>query len=72
MAKRKKDSDTPKVHKDLKGFKVEINEFGEIISSFGVEKLNHFLNKEVEDKKLVDRDDLEFNIKKKKKANGES
>lgn len=57
MAK-KKDNDMPKVHNDLKGFKVEINEFGEIISNFNVEKLNTFLNKEVDDKKLRDRDDL--------------
>lgn len=60
MSKKKKANDSPKVHDDLKGYKVEINEFGQIVSSFNVEKLNTFLNKEVDDKKLVDRDDLKF------------
>lgn len=58
MAKRNKKTDNPKVHDDLKGFKVEINEFGEIISNMDVEKLNEFLDEKVEDKKLVDRKDL--------------
>ncbi len=60
MPKKSKDNSNPKVHKDLKGFKVEINEFGEIVSSYDVDKLNKFLNKEVDDKKLVGRDDLDF------------
>ena len=62
-----KDDIQPKVHEELKGFQVGINEFGEITSSFNVEKLNHFLNKEVDDKKLRDRHDLEF-IREKKAA----
>ena len=68
---KKKDKETPKVHEDLEGFELGINEFGEITSSFNVEKLNKFLNKEVDDKKLRDRDDLDF-IKDKKKGSGES
>lgn len=47
-----------KIHQDLKGFDIKINEFGEIVSSYSVEKLNGFLDDNVEDKKLKDRDDL--------------
>ena len=61
--KKKEDQDLPKVHENLKGFKLEINEFGEIKSSFNVEKLNDFLNEEVDDKKLRDRTDLDFTPK---------
>ena len=53
-----KNQDNPKTHDDLKGFDIKINEFGEIISSYSVDKLNGFLNDNVEDKKLKDREDL--------------
>ncbi|WP_296702877.1 hypothetical protein [Algoriphagus sp.] len=59
MAKKKKKDTDPKVHEELKGFKMEINSFGEISSSFSIDKINEFLNKNVEDKKLKDRDDLD-------------
>ncbi|MBX2928027.1 MAG: hypothetical protein KF852_09345 [Saprospiraceae bacterium] len=42
----------PKVHEDLSGFAIKINEFGEIETTFEVEKLNEFLNEKVDDKKL--------------------
>ncbi len=58
MTKKKKKESDPKVHDELKGFKMEINSFGEISSSFSIDKINEFLNKNVEDKKLKDRDDL--------------
>ncbi|MBN7809351.1 hypothetical protein J0A68_00195 [Algoriphagus sp. H41] len=58
MTKKKKKDTDPKVHEELKGFKMEINSFGEISSSFSIDKINEFLNKNVEDKKLKDRDDL--------------
>lgn len=48
----------PKTHKDLKGFDIKINEFGEIVSSLSIEQLNSFLNENVDDKKLKDREDL--------------
>ena len=64
MPKKKPQTGKPQVNKDLKGYEIEINEFGEIISNFGVEKLNDFLNKNVTDKKLKDRDDLTDIIKK--------
>lgn len=57
--KQKKREDTPKVNPDLEGFKMNINTFGEISSSFPIDKINEFLNKNVDDKKLRDREDLE-------------
>ncbi|WP_373523998.1 hypothetical protein [Aquiflexum sp.] len=59
MAKKSKKEENPKVHKDLDGFKMNINSFGEISSSFPIDKINEFLNQNVEDKKLKDREDIE-------------
>ena len=56
--KKKKEEEEPRVHEDLKGFKMEINSFGEISSSFSIDKINEFLNKNVEDKKLRDKDEV--------------
>ena len=58
MAKKKKVEKDPKVHDELEGFDISINEFGEIVTNFEVDKLNSFLDENVEDKKLRDRDDL--------------
>ncbi len=66
MAKKSKKEASPKVHKDLEGFNMNIDSFGEISSSFPIDKLNEFLNKNVEDKKLKDREDID-DIKKNKK-----
>ncbi|MBK8505550.1 MAG: hypothetical protein IPL46_27145 [Saprospiraceae bacterium] len=46
----------PEAHEDLKGFDIRINEFGQIISTMPVDRLNRFLNDNVEDKKLKDLD----------------
>ncbi|MFN8238324.1 MAG: hypothetical protein U0T77_09150 [Chitinophagales bacterium] len=54
MSKKKKQT-IPKLHKELEGFQISVNQFGEIKSTFPVEKLNEFLNKETEDKKLTER-----------------
>ena len=56
----------PRVHKDLQGFEVSINQFGELNSNMNIEKINEFLNKNVDDKKLAERDDYE-DVKKGKK-----
>jgi putative NADH-flavin reductase len=45
-------SEKPRVHKELEGFDIKINSFGEINSSINIDKLNEFLNKHVDDKKL--------------------
>lgn len=58
MAKKKKKKD-PEVHNELDGFNIKINEFGEITSSMDVDKLNKFLNENVEDKKLKKSDEEE-------------
>ncbi|WKV13165.1 hypothetical protein [Marivirga harenae] len=49
----------PSVNPKLEGFDVKIDSFGEIQTSFDIDRINQFLNKEVEDKKLKDRDDIE-------------
>ena len=54
----KKKNQKPKVNSELDGFDVKINKFGEIKTSFDIDKLNDFLNDNVEDKKLKGRDDL--------------
>lgn len=59
MPKKKPKEGKPQVHDELKGFELNINEFGEIKSNMDPEQLNRFLNKNVEDKKLKDRDDIE-------------
>ncbi len=56
---KNRDQEKPKVHKDLEGFEMEIDAFGELKSNIDIEKINKFLNKQVEDKKLKDRDDLD-------------
>ncbi len=59
MAKKKEDKDQkPKVAKELNGMEVNIDSFGEIQNSLSIDKINEFLNKNVDDKKLRDRDDL--------------
>ncbi|WP_394996150.1 hypothetical protein [Emticicia sp.] len=59
MAKKKTEdksnTEKPRVHKDLNGFDIKINSFGEIQMSYDVEKINQFLNKTVDDKKLRNR-----------------
>ena len=57
----------PRVHKDLDGFEVSIDQFGELRSNMKIEKLNEFLDKNVGDKKLAERDDYDDLRKGKKK-----
>lgn len=64
--KKKKAKDKPKVNPDLEGFNIEIDSFGEIKTNFNIDKINEFLNKNVEDKKLAEREDYD-ELKKKKK-----
>lgn len=56
MAKKKKEEEkNPNVHSKLDGMNIEINSFGEINSNIDIDKINDFLNENVEDKKLTDR-----------------
>ncbi len=59
MPKKKAKTGKPKVHEDLEGFEMKINEFGQIRTNMDVSKINEFLNKNVEDKKFKERDDEE-------------
>ena len=54
MAKKKK----PTTNKKLDGFDIKINSFGEVKSSLKIDEINKFLNKNVDDKKLRNRDGL--------------
>ncbi len=59
MAKKKTSkTEKPKVNRELEGFDIQVNSFGEIITSYDVNKINDFLNRNVDDKKLRDRDDI--------------
>jgi hypothetical protein len=65
----KKNKPKPRVHKELQGFDISIDTFGEIKSNMNIEKINAFLNENVDDKKLAERDETEevkTNKKKKK------
>ncbi|WP_420317761.1 hypothetical protein [Ekhidna sp.] len=55
MSKKEK----ARVHKDLDGLELNVDSFGEISSNMPIDKLNKFLNKNVEDKKLKDREDID-------------
>ena len=54
MAKKKDKKENPEVNDELKGFDIKINEFGEITTNFEIDRVNDFLNENVEDKKLKD------------------
>ena len=70
MAKQetpKKSKPKPRVHKELQGFDISIDTFGEIKSNMNIEKINEFLNQNVDDKKLAERNDYDDMKDKKKK-----
>ncbi|HYG40505.1 MAG TPA: hypothetical protein VD908_17875 [Cytophagales bacterium] len=53
MAKKKlSKKEEPNVNPELEGFDIKINSFGEIITNYDVDKINEFLNRNVDDKKL--------------------
>ena len=64
MSKKAKLKNTPHVNPELEGFNLKIDQFGEIKSSMPIEKINAFLNENVEDKKLKNRKEF------KKKSKG--
>ena len=59
MSKKKDKADKPNVHEELKGFDIKVNEFGEIVTNYNIDKLNEFLDENVEDKKLAEKKDKE-------------
>lgn len=57
MAKKKKTTEKKaRVHKELEGFEIKINPLGEITSNYDIDQINKFLDKNVYDKKLVNKD----------------
>ncbi len=52
MAGKKKKKDNTPVHEALKGLDIGINELGEITSTIDIKKINDFLDKHTDDKKL--------------------
>ena len=56
MAKKKlSKKEQPNVNPELKGFDIKVNSFGEIVTNYDIDKINEFLNKNVDDKKLRNR-----------------
>ncbi len=45
----------PKINSKLEGFEVKVNRFGEVKTSLEIDRINEFLDNEVEDKKLANR-----------------
>ena len=70
MPRKKPLKGKPKVNPELDGMDMEINEFGEIVSNYDLDKVYDFLNKNVDDKKLegmdlskdVDQEDMEDDL----------
>ncbi len=60
MAKKSKEEASKKPD-DLQGLQIEINEFGEITTGVNVEIINAFLDENVEDKKLKEKEGKEQN-----------
>lgn len=56
---KKKQKKAPDLHPDLKGLDIQIDAFGNIKGTLNVETINAFLNKNVDDIKLSERDDFE-------------
>lgn len=48
----KKKPDTNKVHKEIKGFDIKVNQFGELKSNLNIDDINAFLNKHIQDKRV--------------------
>lgn len=76
MPRKKKTIETPKsgrpsFHESLKGFDIKVNSFGEMESTFEIDRINDFLNKEVQAKKLDPAEEAETKSSKpeKKKKN---
>ena len=54
----------PQVHEKLKGFELKIDKLGNIKSSLNIDKINQFLNENVKDKKLTDKNISDKKLKK--------
>jgi hypothetical protein len=52
MPKKMEKKTEAESHKDLKGFNIKIDPFGKMETSYTIEKLNEFLNENMNDKRL--------------------
>lgn len=68
-SKKEQKKDKPKVNPELEGLNIKIDSFGEIKSTYKIDDINDFLNRNVEDKKLEERDDYDELRSGKKKQN---
>ncbi|MDZ4839779.1 MAG: hypothetical protein SGJ04_07205 [Bacteroidota bacterium] len=60
MARKRKNNKVAKVHEEMQGLDLKINEFGEMVSNIDMDKLNEFLTRTVPDKKLMHRTDDQY------------
>ena len=58
MPRKKKEEKKLKVNPQLEGFDITVDSFGELKTTYNIDSINEFLNKNVDDKKLRDRDDI--------------
>jgi hypothetical protein len=52
MPKKMEKKTEAESHKDLKGFNIKIDPFGKMETSYTIDKLNEFLNENMNDKRL--------------------
>jgi len=57
MPRKRKNNKELKVNPELEGFDITVNTFGELKTTYDIDKINEFLNNNVDDKKLRDRGD---------------
>ena len=62
MPRKKKKPETlpssrPSFHEGLEGFDIKVNSFGQMESTFEIDKLNEFLNQQEGKKKIKSSDD---------------
>lgn len=55
----KKDAPKAKIHDDLEGFEISVNEFGQVVRTRKVEFLNEFLNTNLHDLKLAEHPEFD-------------
>lgn len=61
MAERLDKKKKANVNEELENLEIKLNQFGEIETNIDIDKINAFLNENVEDKKLMDREDSQEN-----------
>lgn len=57
--RKKQKKKEAEVHKDLKGFDISLDSFGQMTSNLSVDRLNEFLNSNINDKRLIGLELLE-------------